>query len=102
MTKIDPKKDATLVQPNGVTRPVQPVEDGRFSMEELYKLLETDLVEVIKLADGFIMIVDEEGKFKQSKMTKFNQTATMIVNAWGHSGYIVGDALVCRKTMFPK
>lgn len=87
---------AVLLRSDGTSQKVMPDQsDGSFSLEELYRLIETDLVEVVHLPKGFIMIVDEEGKLKARQV---NEAATAVINVWGNPDYIVGNALVCLRS----
>ena len=86
---------AILIKPDGSQTSVAPANGKNFQLEELYKLLECQWVEVVwSLREkGKIMIVDEEGKLKSSPV--FNQVASSLS---GHE--IVGNAIVCDKSMF--
>lgn len=68
---------AILYKQNGeVIKDIEPKNGKRFTLEELYELLDCDTVERVFI-DGteVIMIVDENGKLKQRPV---NKTATMI------------------------
>lgn len=93
---------AILYKQNGdVIKDIQPKNGKRFTLEELYEMLDCELVERLFI-DGteVIMIVDEEGKLKQKPQ---NIAATMVyhrrqrMNTWD---WIAGDALVCRGDQF--
>lgn len=45
-----------------------------FKLDELYKLLDCDLIDRMTLADGRIMIIDDEGKFSKPR----NERATRL------------------------
>ncbi len=49
---------------NSIVENVVPQNKTSFTLQELYKLIDTDLVEVVNLFDGTIMIIDEESKIK--------------------------------------
>lgn len=54
---------AYLIEENGDINPVTPKEPTKgFQLDELYAMLECECIEVIKLADGRIMICNEESK----------------------------------------
>ena len=93
--------NATLYTTDGGVRPVTPENGKDFKLEELYKLLKCDLVEVVYLNRTQIMIIDEEGKLRSEP--KVNQKATVI--AWKYMAIhpkdvVVGDAIVCDTKMF--
>lgn len=93
--------NATLYTTDGGERPAAPENGKDFQLEELYKLLKCDLVEVVYLNRTQIMIIDEEGKCRAEP--KVNKKATML--AWKHmaihpNDVIMGDAIVCDTTMF--
>lgn len=41
------------------------------SLKEAYKLIETDIVQVVNLINGDALIVDEEGKLKNKKINRY-------------------------------
>lgn len=89
---------ATLIQTNGKRRMVQPANGTDFSLEEVYRLLNIERVEMVYLADGRIMLLDEEGKLTGAA---FNQSASLLYGR-GRIAYdtIAGDVLVCKETEF--
>lgn len=91
-----------LYKQNGeVVEDIQPKDGKRFTLEELYEMLDCETVERVFIeGTKVIMIVDENGKLKRRPR---NQTATMIyhrrqrMNPWD---WIAGDALVCFGNQF--
>jgi len=83
---ILPKEDLIKVEPENKTN---------FNLNELYKLLLCDTIEVIYLNQNEIMIIDENGKLLGKPL---NDTATHIYrkNIKNTRDYIVGHALVCN------
>lgn len=84
-----------------VVEDIQPKDGKRFTLEELYEMLDCETVERVFIeGTKIIMIVDENGKLKRRPR---NQTATMIyhrrqrMNPWD---WIAGDALVCFGNQF--
>lgn len=69
-------------------------ENGRvFELQELYKLLDCSLVQVLPCqAANMLMIIDEEGKLNQKSQ---NERATELVTLFP-GDYIAGSALVCK------
>lgn len=90
---------STLYEEDGKKRPVVPENGVHFSIEELYRMLETDMVQVISLDRQHIMIVDEEGKMKNKPC---NSKATLLFHETPHlpGDHIVGKALVCLGIQF--
>src|ERR1700674_266546 len=54
-------------------RVVQPV-GKKFTIKELYKLLDIDMIQIIELYDNRLLIIDEEGKLKDEVIV--NKIAT--------------------------
>lgn len=86
---------ATLIHTDGSQFEVAPKDGQHFTLDEMYEMLHCSLVQVIYLADGNLMYLDEEGKFKNPCVP--NDTATrLLVQAGGMPGdFIAGHALVC-------
>ncbi|WP_276977689.1 hypothetical protein [Flavobacterium filum] len=55
---------------------VEPLNKTDFTLQELYNLINTDIIQVLELYDGAIMIIDEEGKLKDD--AKVNKLATQL------------------------
>lgn len=70
------------------TRAVSPEDASKgYTLEELYKLVGCEMVEIIPLGDGMILVVDEEGRLNRKPLN---------VAASGLAGQpIVGDVLYC-------
>ncbi len=83
---------AVLIKPDGDQVKVTPREK-RFTLEEMYTLLECALLQVIFLPNGRVMWIDEEGKLKPHRV---NDVATeLLEQAGGIPGdYIAGSALI--------
>ena len=72
---------------------VKPENGTDFTLEELYKHLECDMIEVIYFNDNTIMIIDEMGKIKEKY---YNNQATYIFRDKRKTqDFIVGNAIVC-------
>lgn len=79
-------------------REVLPKNGSNFELEELYELLDCDMVQVIPLKDGMEMIFDEEGKLKDHRV---NHCATGYALGCLFPGdYIAGHALVINSSEF--
>jgi len=62
-----------------------------FTLNELQKII-NGYIEIIKMHDGRIMVVDEEGLIKK---LPYNEEATSMIQ----TATIYGDALVCDSNM---
>lgn len=90
---------AILIGTDGVMKEISPGNGTDFSLKELYELLKCDLIEVVRLQGGFIMILDELGKFRSDVMM-INPIATamaMTNSALQAGDFIVGNAILCKK-----
>ncbi|WP_019946736.1 DUF3846 domain-containing protein [Hymenobacter aerophilus] len=83
-------------------RTVSPANGRSFRLAELYQLLDCQTIEVVRLSDELILIIDEEGKFRQPAY--LNLLATYL---WYHhqpqargQDSIVGRALLCHDKQF--
>jgi hypothetical protein len=82
---------------------VEPENGTDFKLKQLYTLLGCSLVEVIRLSDEHIMIIDEEGKCTDEEWHVVNVPATrvaLLAHAIAKDDYIVGAALICRDEEF--
>lgn len=92
---------ATLYSPDAPAIDVQPANGRSFSLKEMQSYV-GGFVELVTLADGRLMFVDEDGKHKgslQERSQRANGPATDLLRlAGGLPGdYVVGNALVCDK-----
>lgn len=89
--------NALLIKVTGKSSSVTPKNGTNFTLEELYKLIGCDMIEVVyPLYDSnIIIVIDEEGKLKGKDI---NYAATIM---WGGAGYdaLVGDVIVCHISM---
>lgn len=92
---------ATLIKTDGTRLDVQPENGTDFSLDELYKMLDCDMVEVIYLDDERMMFLDENGKLKPQKVNQMNHVATHEAAMVLQDGdYIAGHALICGRGEF--
>ena len=85
---------AHLYRTSGKIDEVSPKNGKTFELDELYGLLDCELIEVVTLGRQ-IMIIDEEGKYSSKAVNK-EATRIAIANyAIRCDDCIVGDALVC-------
>lgn len=92
----------TIIYPDGKILYVRPQDGKKFSLEELYRLLDCQTVEVIHLEGESrkILILDEEGKFKQNP--RFNLRASRIAYRFHkirETDVIVGTAMLCDENL---
>lgn len=89
---------ATLLRTDRPAEDVAP-DDAKagFQLAQLYRLLECSTIEIIRLGDGFIMVIDEEGKLKEGNTVNGQATyfARDVAGAIMANDCIVGHALVC-------
>jgi hypothetical protein len=87
---------ATLITHDGLERTVIPSNLKRgFTLEEMYFLLECDTIEVVTLADGRLMVIDENGKLLKRPVN--NKATELFLEDRDPLDYIVGPALVCDR-----
>ncbi|GAB4527953.1 MAG: hypothetical protein OHK0046_46300 [Anaerolineae bacterium] len=90
VTHIHPHRpSARLLTPAGDERLVLPADGRQFTMAELYRLIETDLVEIVYLDRGQVMICDEEGLFKAG--ASVNARASALAHQTIVGKVVVGD-----------
>ena len=83
-------------------QPVSPRNGRNFKLAELYEMLDCQTVGVVRLSDELILIIDDEGKFRNP--CYLNMLATYIwyqhqPAARGQDS-IVGRALLCHDKQF--
>lgn len=100
--------DATDFQPVlfdphvAYAQPVTMASRRGFTLQELYKLLDCQTVEVVRLSEELILLIDEEGKFAQPAY--LNLLATYNWHRFQPEARgkdcIVGRAILCHTTQF--
>ena len=91
-----PDKWAHVYYPNGDFQETQPNNGSTFELEELQEVV-GGYIEIVRLRDGRMIIVDEEGKSKDKAV---NIPATNILRRDHYTtDYIVGTAIVCDADM---
>lgn len=74
--------------------PVEPENKVDFQLEELYKMLDVEMIEIVQLGNGRVLVIDEEGKINGKP---YNGLATVLYNTvYAFTDIIVGHALYCR------
>lgn len=85
---------ATLIRTNGTTKQIEPKNGTDFKLEELQKYV-GGYIDIIRLNNGEILVVNDEGKYTEDP----NEAATKI--ALYHAAifdwdYISGDVVHCK------
>jgi len=86
---------ATLFDPDGTETDVRPAApEAGFTLSEMYRLIGCETVELVTLADGRLMLLDEDGKARKRPR---NREASRLLGIAGgmHGDYVAGPALVC-------
>jgi hypothetical protein len=88
-----------LLNKEGTLEPLKPTNGTHFTLAELRKALDCEMIEVIYLNDtDNIMIGDEEGRLKDDYV--INPIATKIYQeSWNTRNDIVGDVILCPSSM---
>lgn len=89
---------AIILRTDGTQEVCQPKNGTDFQLDEV-KAVVNGWVEMVGLADGRIMLLNEEGKLHDLPV---NAAATELFNQGGRMWYdwIVGDVLVCNDEEF--
>lgn len=85
---------ARLIDIDGKDTIVEPKNGKNFTLEELYKMIGCDLVQLVTLPiSGKYMIMGEEDKLKSNP-----QVNIVASNLWGDT--VVGKVVICDRNMF--
>ena len=90
-------KKTRIIKTNGEMKSINPANGKHFDLQELYTLLNCDLIQIINLNEKIIMIIDEEGKLNADN--ELNMIATIYAvkaQAIYPNDCIVGTALICE------
>lgn len=91
-------KPAKLICVDGTQRQVKPLNGAYFTFEELYPLIEADMIQMLPLGGGMMMLMDEDGKVRAQPKPR-NDLATVIADRIRADDYIVGNVVVCDRRM---
>ena len=83
-------------------QPVSPRNGKSFKLAELYQLLDCQLVDVVRLTPELILIIDDEGKFRNPAYLNLLATYLWhqhVPDARGVDS-IVGRAILCHDKQF--
>ncbi len=83
-------------------QPIAPTNGRSFRLAELYRLLDCQLVDVVRLTEELILIIDDEGKFREPAY--LNLLATYLWHQYQPAARgvdaIVGRAILCHDKQF--
>lgn len=101
-------RTATAYQPqlldpaSAYPQPINPENGRSFKLAELYRLLDCQTIEVVRLSKDLILLTDEEGKFRSPAY--LNLLATYLWEkhqpAVRGQDCIVGRAILCHDKQF--
>ena len=87
-------RNIVITADNHVLEAPEPEREGKYyTLQQMQKIV-GGWIEMITLADGRHMILDEEGKLKDKPVNLI--ATTLADNVLGGSDYICGDVLVCE------
>ena len=82
-------KQPILIEAKGIVIPINLIDPKKgFQLNELYTLLECNLVEVVPLHDGRIMICDEESKLVDEPIINEEATKLYRINRMTNAEHI--------------
>jgi hypothetical protein len=86
---------SVLMRPDGTNKTVVPANGTDWKLDELYRLLGCKMIEIVHAKrKGFILIIDEEGKFVAEPQVNRLATQEAHIFEWD---VIVGNALLCPR-----
>lgn len=88
---------ALIIKTDESVTPIVPVNGGDFTLEELQKHV-GGRIEIVRLTDQAIMVINEEGKdaLPLNPMATVMAKATCSIFPWD---YIAGDVVMCHTDM---
>ena len=103
-----PTQTATKYQPHlldphrASPQPVNPRNGKSFKLAELYEMLDCRLVDVVRLTDELILIIDDESKFREPCYLNLLATYLWYQHVPEARGLdsIVGKAILCHDRQF--
>lgn len=83
-------------------QPINPANGRSFKLAELYPLLDCRLVDVVRLTDELILIIDDESKFRTPAYLNLLATYLWHQHQPAARGVdcIVGRAILCHDSQF--
>lgn len=94
---LEEGSSAVRISVDGVVENIAPINGSDFSLEEMYKLIGQDVIELVYLPNDKLFVVDEEGVYRVP--LKINWLATRILSEQllarkQHPTFIFGDVLL--------
>ena len=92
-----------LLDPHSAApQPVSPRNGKSFKLAELYELLDCQLVDVVRVTNDLILIIDDEGKFRNPAYLNLLATYVWHQHQPAARGVdaIVGRAILCHDKQF--
>ncbi|WP_289075725.1 DUF3846 domain-containing protein [uncultured Bacteroides sp.] len=97
MDKQIEKRIATIIYEDGTEKEVSPKNGTDFKLEEMQDVV-NGYIDIIRMGDGKIMVINDEGKFE----CEYNRRATEIAHSYGTlfpGDYISGNVILCDNDM---
>lgn len=88
---------AKLLKIDGTATDITPANGKSFTLQECYKAIGCEMIQVVRLKKNQILIVDEEGLLKGNPIV--NTEATRLAREAGTAEGIVGNAIMCPSKM---
>lgn len=92
---------ATLYKTDGTEEEVTAANGRDFSLEELYKLIGCEWIQVIDISNTELLIFDEEAKPPHNNKPRNEKATARFLEFRRLPGdYIAGDAVLCKRSEF--
>lgn len=98
-TKMKNKAYVIYSDATKVPQQVKPKNGSAFTLQEMYKLIGTDIIEIVSLGDGTILVIDEEGKLRKNPEVNITASAMYRNRRKIYDDVIVGNAIYCDSNM---
>lgn len=91
----------TLIRPDGSETTVTPhCENCGFTLAEVYGLIECNFVEMQRLADGRMMLMDEDAKITQPRPAENLRATELLFGTKDYPDVVLGNVLVVTEKEF--
>lgn len=92
--------DSCVITTNGTIEKISPKNGNMYTLEEMYKYCETNIVEFVYLPNNRIMIVDEEGALKCNREKNWFATKILSDATYSLGGildyFIYGNVMIIK------
>lgn len=94
---------AKLYKCDGTVKDVEPKNKKEgFGLQELYDLIECEMIQPVVYTKGKVFICDEEFRLKDDWEKKRNKTVNdLIINETGDNWDLCGNVIICDTKEFP-